>query len=351
MINGQELYDVLAAIVPLYVPLILGYCSVRWRKMFTPEQCSGINRFVAEFALPFFTFRIISGNNPYTMNFKFLAADSLQKVVVLVALALWNTFTKRASIDWTITLFSLSTLPNTLIMGIPLLSAIYGHFTASLMIQIVVFQSVIWYTLLLFMFEYRGAKLLISEQFPDTAGAISSVRVDSNVGSLSGRQILQTNAEIGEDGNLHVVVRSMSRSVSVASNLTGIQIYSVESSIEPRLRNSNFSATDLHPHGLKREGMLKMHEKSFSRSKSVGHDLASQYPSLKPTGSNHGGQRNKGLHMFVWSSRASSPTSDVNVRHAANNRVDSSDFGTMGSLKGADFANETAASKGKFISQ
>lgn len=92
-----------------------------------------------------------------------------------------------------ITLFSLSTLPNTLVMGIPLLRAMYGDFSGNLMVQIVVLQSIIWYTLMLFLFEFRGAKLLISEQFPETAGSITSFRVDSDVISLNGREPLQVH--------------------------------------------------------------------------------------------------------------------------------------------------------------
>ncbi|TKY72783.1 Auxin efflux carrier component 2 [Spatholobus suberectus] len=325
MIKGKDVYEVVAALVPLYVALILAYGSVRWWKIFTPDQCSGINRFVAVFAVPFLSFHFISTNNPYTMNFKFLAADSLQKVVVLVAFFLWNIFTKWGSIDWTITLFSLSTLPNTLIMGVPLLNAMYGDFTTSLMIQIVVLQSVIWYTLLLFMFEYRGAKLFIAEQFPKTAGAIASLRVDSNVSSLNGREPLQADAEIGENGELHVVVRSMSRSRSItssfhksysthsAANLAGVEIYSVQSSIrEPRCqRASSLSSTNLYPTSLLsadlEDGVLKMHEESFSRSKShnvgvLNNDLVSSYPFLKPTllVSNSGGQRSKDMNGGRW---------------------------------------------------
>lgn len=56
---------------------------------------------------------------------------------------------------------------------------------------------------MLFMFEYRGAKLLISEQFPETAGSITSFHVESDVISLNGREPLETNAEIGDDGKLH----------------------------------------------------------------------------------------------------------------------------------------------------
>ncbi|CAJ1975828.1 unnamed protein product [Sphenostylis stenocarpa] len=284
--EGKDVYDVVAALMPLYVALILAYGSVRWWKIFTPEQCSGINRYVSVFAVPFLSFHFISANNPYTMNFRFLAADSLQKVVVLVALVLWNTFTKWGSIDWTITVFSLSTLPNTLIMGVPLLKAMYGDFTATLMIQIVVFQSVIWYTLLLFMFEYRGAKLLISEQFPDTAGAIFSVRVDSNVGSLNGREPLHADAEIGENGELHVVVRSMSRSLSINMASTFHKSYST-----PRASILTGFPSYREPFSLQKagfeEGMVNMHEKRFCRSKSDSNrvfnsSLVYSYPSEKP---------------------------------------------------------------------
>jgi auxin efflux carrier family len=260
MITGRDIYDVLAAIVPLYVAMFLAYGSVRWWGIFTPDQCSGINRFVAVFAVPLLSFHFISTNDPYSMNYRFLAADSLQKLVILAALAVWHNLLSRyrrnggaaASLDWTITLFSLSTLPNTLVMGIPLLRAMYGDFSGSLMVQIVVLQSVIWYTLMLFLFEYRGAKALISEQFPPDVGAsIASFRVDSDVVSLNGREALQADAEVGRDGRVHVVIRrsasasttgggggaarsGVSRAYGAsnamtprASNLTGVEIYSL----------------------------------------------------------------------------------------------------------------------------
>ncbi|KAK4757283.1 hypothetical protein SAY87_007410 [Trapa incisa] len=199
------------------------------------------------------------------MNYHFIAADSLQKVVMLTALFLWQALAKHGNLEWMITLFSLSTLPNTLVMGIPLLSAMYGEFSGGLMVQIVVLQSVIWYTLMLFMFEYRGAKLLISDQFPETGGSITSFKVDSDVISLNGRELLQADAEIGDDGKLHVVVRrsntpslvssfksnglnSITNSAMTprASNLTGVEIYSVQSSREPTPRASSFNQTDFY---------------------------------------------------------------------------------------------------------
>ncbi|KAK7320176.1 hypothetical protein RJT34_04911 [Clitoria ternatea] len=261
MIKLIDFYHVMTAMVPLYVAMILAYGSVKWWKIFSPDQCSGINRFVALFAVPLLSFHFIASNNPYQMNLRFIAADTLQKVIVLVVLAVWANVSKRGCLEWTITLFSISTLPNTLVMGIPLLKGMYGEFSGSLMVQIVVLQCIIWYTLMLFMFEYRGARMLISEQFPDTAATIVSIHVDSDVMSLDGRQPLETEAEIKEDGKLHVTVRKsnasrsdifsrrsqgLSSTTPRPSNLTNAEIYSLQSSRNATPRGSSFNHTDFY---------------------------------------------------------------------------------------------------------
>ncbi|KAG6404204.1 hypothetical protein SASPL_136444 [Salvia splendens] len=90
--------------------------------------------------------------------------------------------------------FYLSTLPNTLVMGIPLLKGMYGADSGS--------------------FMYRGARSLISEQFPDTTASIISFRIDTDVISLDGKEPLETQVEVGEDGKLHVNVRKSTSSRS-----------------------------------------------------------------------------------------------------------------------------------------
>ncbi|XP_073156096.1 auxin efflux carrier component 2 isoform X1 [Henckelia pumila] len=374
MITGRDIYDVLAAIVPLYAAMILAYGSVRWWKIFTPDQCSGINRFVAVFAVPLLSFHFISTNNIYAMNFRFIAADSLQKVVILCALFLWHAFSKNGSLEWMITLFSLSTLPNTLVMGIPLLRAMYGDFSGDLMVQIVVMQSVIWYTLMLFMFEYRGAKLLITDQFPETAASITSFKVESDVISLNGLEPLQADAEIGDDGKLHVVVRRSTSASMIssynkgmhsttitprASNLTGVEIYSVQSSRQPTPRASSFNQSDFYAmfsnktasprhivgdvYSLQsskgptprtsnlEEEMTKLGRRRSGPSTELSSDhggLQCSYPPPNPmfsgprkkeSGNTNSSSANpsKELHMFVWSSSAS-PVSEDNMKNAVN---------------------------------
>uniref|UniRef100_A0A0E0E4R6 Auxin efflux carrier component n=1 Tax=Oryza meridionalis TaxID=40149 RepID=A0A0E0E4R6_9ORYZ len=381
MITGRDIYDVLAAIVPLYVAMFLAYGSVRWWGIFTPDQCSGINRFVAVFAVPLLSFHFISTNDPYSMNYRFLAADSLQKLVILAALAVWHNLLSRyrrggaaggASLDWTITLFSLSTLPNTLVMGIPLLRAMYGDFSGSLMVQIVVLQSVIWYTLMLFLFEYRGAKALISEQFPPDVGAsIASFRVDSDVVSLNGREALQADAEVGRDGRVHVVIRrsasasttggaarsGVSRAYGAsnamtprASNLTGVEIYSLQTSREPTPRASSFNQADFYAmfSGSKMASQMAspmaQHGGAGGRAQGLDEQVTNKFASGKaadppsypapnpgmmpaPRKKELGGSNsnsNKELHMFVWSSSAS-PVSEANLRNAVNHAA-STDF-------------------------
>lgn len=164
MIRLGDLYNVLSAVVPLYVAMFLAFASVRWRKAFTPEQCAGINRFVAIFAVPLLSFEFISRINPLKMNGLFIAADVVSKALILLPLLLWAKFCRSGSLDWSITIFSLSTLPSTLVMGIPLLKSMYGDEQEGLMIQVVVLQSIIWYTILLVLFEYRAATNAIAQQ-------------------------------------------------------------------------------------------------------------------------------------------------------------------------------------------
>ncbi|THU68797.1 hypothetical protein C4D60_Mb08t07620 [Musa balbisiana] len=216
MITWEDFYTVMCSMIPLYFAMFLAYGSVKWWKIFTPEQCSGINRFVATFAVPVLSFHFISHNNPYQMDSRFILADTLSKLLVLMVLSLWAALSaafasprrRGRRLDWVITLFSVGTLPNTLVMGIPLLRAMYGDFTQSLMVQLVVLQCIIWYTLLLFLFEYRAATLLIEDQFPGTAAAaIAKFEIDGDIISLDGRDPIQAESEIDADGRLRVRIR------------------------------------------------------------------------------------------------------------------------------------------------
>ncbi|XP_027349830.1 probable auxin efflux carrier component 1b [Abrus precatorius] len=340
MITLIDLYHVLTAVVPLYVAMILAYGSVKWWKIFTPDQCSGINRFVALFAVPLLSFHFISTNNPYAMNFKFIAADSLQKAIVLLVLLVWSRTSSRGSLEWSITLFSLSTLPNTLVMGIPLLKGMYGDASGTLMVQIVVLQCIIWYTLMLFLFEYRGARLLIVEQFPDTAGSIISFKVDSDIISLDGKEPLQTEAEVGEDGKLHVTVRKSASSrseifsrrsqgpnsgVSLTprpSNLTNAEIYSLQSSRNPTPRGSSFNHTDFYSmvNGRNVSPRQSNFGGGFDEESGRVNGGGGAYPAppngglFSPVTKNKkgNGEGGKDLHMFVWSSSAS-PVSEGGI--------------------------------------
>ena len=315
MITALDLYHVLTAVVPLYVAMTLAYGSVRWWRIFTPDQCSGINRFVALFAVPLLSFHFISTNNPFQMNLRFLAADTLQKLIVLALLLLAARLPFASSVlnldlDWSITLFSLSTLPNTLVMGIPLLRGMYGPDSAgTLMVQVVVLQCIIWYTLMLFLFEYRAARALVVDHFPDGAAAsIVSFRVDSDVVSLA-KGDLEADAQLAGDGRLRVTVRKSTSSRSEAagshshshshsmsmqqqprvSNLSGVEIYSLQSSRNPTPRGSSFNHAEFFNVAAGAKGSAAPDEEKGG--------LSPQPHAQAP--------KRKDLHMFVWSSSAS----------------------------------------------
>ncbi|KAJ6749626.1 hypothetical protein OIU85_000276 [Salix viminalis] len=278
MISITDLYHVLTAVIPLYVAMILAYGSVKWWKIFSPDQCSGINRFVALFAVPFAFFSLHFHKQPLYYELK----------------------------------------------------GMYGDSSGSLMVQIVVLQCIIWYTLMLFLFEYRGARILIGEQFPDTAGSIISFRVDSDILSLDGREPLQTDAEVGEDGKLHVTVRKSTSSRSEVfshmshglnsglsmtprpSNLTNAEIYSLQSSRNPTPRASSFNHTDFY-------SMVNGKNASPRHSNFTNLQFDEENGGLGANGAENG----KDLHMFVWSSSAS-PVSE----------------GGLHVFKGGDYGND-----------
>jgi auxin efflux carrier family protein len=168
MIPGSAVYHVVEAMAPLYTAAALGYASVRWLKAFSDEQCAGINHFVALYAVPVLIFHMVSTNDPYHMNERLVAADTLQKVVVLLVLmawALWSRFLRRrggkkaaeSPLKWVVTNFSVASLPNTIIMGVPLLNGMFGPVSGELMKQIVVLQFCIWYNVVIFLYEFMAA--------------------------------------------------------------------------------------------------------------------------------------------------------------------------------------------------
>lgn len=158
MIGWEDVYKVAAAMAPLYVALILGYGSVRWWHMFTPEQCDAINRLVSYFTLPLFAFEFTSTVNPFEMNYPFIAADVVSKCIIVVAIGFWAKFSTSSNSrgSWSITSFCLATLSNTLVVGLPLMKGmLYGQMGVDLVVQASVVQSLLWFPLLLFVLEFR----------------------------------------------------------------------------------------------------------------------------------------------------------------------------------------------------
>ncbi|XP_078175401.1 putative auxin efflux carrier component 5a [Carex rostrata] len=159
MIEWRDIYKVVAAMVPLYVALGLGYGSVRWWKIFTPDHCEAINRFVMLFIIPFFVFDFTIHTNPYTMNYQFLASDGIAKSATILVLAVWVKFGRKGSYAWSLTSFSLSTQNNTLVVGVPLFKALYGKWAQDLIVQVSVVQATLWFSALLLGLEIRKASI------------------------------------------------------------------------------------------------------------------------------------------------------------------------------------------------
>ncbi|WVZ05810.1 hypothetical protein V8G54_019156 [Vigna mungo] len=163
--------------------MILAYVSVKWWKIFTPDQCSGINKFVAKFSIPLLSFQIISSNNIYKMTLKLLYADFVQKLLAFLVLIAITKISGRGGLKWIITGFSLTTLPNTLILGIPLMKATYKGEAVLLLAQIIFLQSMIWYNLLLFLYELDAVNTRPASAAPPSQGSAGETDTDREVQS------------------------------------------------------------------------------------------------------------------------------------------------------------------------
>jgi predicted permease len=152
------------------------------------DQCDAVNRLVAYFAVPFFAFDFAARMDPYALNYRVLAADALSKLAVVLALAAWAAVSTRCctrrgdggkgggdlASSWCITGFSLATLNNTLVVGVPLLDAMYGGWARDLVVQISVVQIIVYFPLLLLAFEVRRACGGGVATKPDTAAPPAS---------------------------------------------------------------------------------------------------------------------------------------------------------------------------------
>nr|CAB3474547.1 unnamed protein product [Digitaria exilis] len=196
MIPGSAVYRVVEAMAPLYTASVLGYASVRWLKAFSDEQCAGINHFAALYAAPVLIFHVVSTNDPYHMNERLIAADTLQKAVMLLALtawALWAHFRRRRGGDgrlkWVVTNFSVASLPNTIVVGMPLLDGMYGSMSGGFLKQIVAMQFCVWYNVVIFLYEFIVLRESCAKMTPVlvTVAAENSdhiLHIDENVGSI-----------------------------------------------------------------------------------------------------------------------------------------------------------------------
>ncbi|KAF6170045.1 hypothetical protein GIB67_042850 [Kingdonia uniflora] len=195
MIGLDDVYKVVVAMAPLYVALILGYGSVRWWHIFTPDQCIAINRFVSYFTLPLFTFEFTAHADPFKMNYLFIGADAISKFIIVLVLALWAQCSSKGSYCWSITSFSLSTLTNSLLVGVPLIKAMYGPDGVDLVVQASVIQAIIWLTILLFVLELRrtGSDVSLSSTTTTTNSQVVSMEPTKDLEENQSVEVVTTS--------------------------------------------------------------------------------------------------------------------------------------------------------------
>ncbi|KAG8081678.1 hypothetical protein GUJ93_ZPchr0019g2679 [Zizania palustris] len=226
MIGWGDVYKVVAATVPLYFALFLGYGSVRWWRIFTREQCDAVNRLVAFFALPFFTFEFTLHTDPFEVNYRAIAADVISKAVIVTVIGVWARFMSKGgcAVSWSITSFSLSTLTNSLVVGVPMARAMYGEWAQQLVVQISVFQAIVWLTLLLFVLEVRKAAIGMYVDAADQSPPVKDVEA-SAAAVLSDKEDVAPPVSGGKPSLwalIKVVAHKLARNPNTYASFVGI---------------------------------------------------------------------------------------------------------------------------------
>ncbi|XP_074575203.1 putative auxin efflux carrier component 5a [Curcuma longa] len=165
MIGMEKLFKVAEAMLPLYMAVGLGYASLRWWRLILPEQSKAIDRLVSFITLPLSTLQFSLHMDPFAMNYRMIGADAISKLLVAALPVAWTSCRwwlrhgdqERPSYCWAITSFSLTQLTHSLVVGVPLVTAMYGPWAQEVVVQLSVVQAVVWLPQLQFVFELRKA--------------------------------------------------------------------------------------------------------------------------------------------------------------------------------------------------
>ncbi|KAF1866506.1 hypothetical protein Lal_00017889 [Lupinus albus] len=224
---------IFAATIPLYVAIALAFASVRWWKIFTPEHCIGINNYVVEFAIPFFIFDLFISTNMYTINFKIFAADALQKIIILVVLFLLKLLRKDFTLEWLVTIFSISGFSNNIVIGIPLIDSMYGEGSLTYLVQILAFQFAIWFNVMIAMYEYISARNPIKDHLHETD---KSIKTEDDL-PLS---FIEPSNNVSDNGSKDLGQKSTMNIMAHESYDVDVQIGPLEPSLQQKVTPNRY---------------------------------------------------------------------------------------------------------------
>ncbi|KAF0888234.1 hypothetical protein E2562_013689 [Oryza meyeriana var. granulata] len=187
---GRVAEDLLPPYAVLLLAFLLARCLGRGR--LTPEHCNWANWLVGNIVNPFFILQLaVDGLDLGKLDYRVLAADAVSKALISILIlagivvASWRgTLLGHATrLDWFVTFFSLSTLTSTLAVGVPLTSALYGRDAETVVRQLAVFQTLVWFPIILLLFHVRTVPMQavpahgVDPAFGGGGAAIGDVRL------------------------------------------------------------------------------------------------------------------------------------------------------------------------------
>lgn len=198
-LKGSEVMNLVNAVVPLYISIGLGYTLSKLKVLSYEVHYQGIVTFCFKVTTPPLVFQMVANNNPYLLNLRLIGADVLCKAIVLVVLGLSCVWRPTAQhVAWVSVYFNLATMSNTVLIGIPLLTALYPG-TEKDITALVFLQCLIWFSVCIFILELH--KVLVQydpkQAHEDPVHAVVDVEKEGGEPGFGGNDLMNVEHRIG----------------------------------------------------------------------------------------------------------------------------------------------------------
>eukprot|EP00123_Amoebidium_parasiticum_P004018 comp15310_c0_seq1/m.12154 comp15310_c0_seq1/g.12154 ORF comp15310_c0_seq1/g.12154 comp15310_c0_seq1/m.12154 type:complete len:466 (-) comp15310_c0_seq1:51-1448(-) len=242
--------EVVNNVIPMYGAIVLGYLCA-WRKIISQQGYEGLQIFVVNITIPALTFGVLIRTDLYNANPMVVAAGLAQaafQLILLLSLATVSYFylshtttgSRVFRMDLVATGFAILNFPNVLVVGVPMLLAMYGNTIDYLLILLVVIRQTFLTPTLVVLYEIYKVRT-------DSSSRSSSIHVSTDNVTDKATDARSENEEVQTNQNAGIAPATNEQRDDVSSVHEGIPVVAVGAAsiddVTPETVTPNMHAT------------------------------------------------------------------------------------------------------------